>query len=79
MRLDPHRRGLTIRERARRWDELLRRAVAACGPVSLTKKPSGSLELADQKMEAALRLWHDATPACKSDPVLIHILGAAQR
>ena len=64
LRVDPTRRGLSVRERARRWDEILQRvlvAAAACGTSPeiekakpLLKKRAVSLEVSDQKMETAL-------------------------
>ncbi|MEO8598104.1 MAG: chloride channel protein [Candidatus Solibacter sp.] len=82
--LDPTRRGLAVRERARRWDEILRRvlaAVSACGAspevekaAPLLKKRSVSLELSDQKMQTALSIWRAAPAPCKTDAVLTHIL-----
>ena len=84
LRLDPTRRGLAVRERARRWDEILQRvlaAVAACGispeivkSGPLLNKRSVSLEATDQKMQAALSIWKAAPASCKTDAVLIHIL-----
>jgi CIC family chloride channel protein len=84
LRLDPTRRGLAVRERARRWDEILRRvldAAAACGPSAeiekakaLLKKRAVSLAASDQKMETALRIWNGAAAACRSDAVMAHIL-----
>jgi hypothetical protein len=88
LRLDPSRRGLSVRERARRWDEILNRvllAVSACGSsagiesaTSLLKKRAASLEASDQKMDAALRIWKSTAASCKSDPVLGHILSKLQ-
>jgi chloride channel protein, CIC family len=82
--LDPTRRGLAVRDRALRWDEILGRvltAVAACGPSpeierarSLLKKRAISLEVSDQKMQAAISTWKSAAEACKKDAVLTHIL-----
>ena len=84
LRLDPTRRGLSVRERARRWDEILQRvlvAVAVCGPSPeiekakpLLKKRSVSLEVSDQKMQTALSIWKAAPAPCKTDAVLTHIL-----
>jgi len=84
LRLDPTRRGLAVRERARRWDEILQRvlaAVAACGispeivkSGPLLNKRSVSLEATDQKMQAALSIWKAAPASCKTDAVLTHIL-----
>ncbi|MEO8591846.1 MAG: chloride channel protein [Candidatus Solibacter sp.] len=81
--VDPTRRGLPVRERARRWDELLRRAVAsatACGENTeaaragtLLKKRVATLEVSDQKMDAALKIWRSMPDACQSDAVLSHI------
>ncbi|MBI4907832.1 MAG: chloride channel protein [Acidobacteria bacterium] len=84
LKLDPGRRGLSVRERARRWDEILRRVLAAtdtCGKSQeteragpLLKKRTLSLEVSDQKMEAAVRIWQSTIPSCKTDAVLTHIL-----
>ena len=84
LRLDPTRRGLSVRERARRWDEILQRvlvATAVCGPSPdiekaqpLLNKRSVSLEVSDQKMQAALSIWKAAPAPCKTDAVLTHIL-----
>jgi hypothetical protein len=84
LRLDPSRRGLSVRERARRWGEILQRvliAAALCGPSPeiekaklLVKKRADSLEVSDQKMEAALSIWKGVATSCKTDVVLIHIL-----
>jgi chloride channel protein, CIC family len=84
LRVDPTRRGLSVRERARRWDEILQRvlaAVAACGPSPeiekakpLLKKRVVSLEVSDQKMETAISIWKGAGAPCKTDAVLTHVL-----
>jgi predicted Zn-dependent protease len=84
LRLDPTRRGLPVRERARRWDLILQRMLAAvdkCGASAaaeearpLLKKRAASLELSDQKMTAANKLWLTAPPECRTDPVLSHIM-----
>ena len=82
--LDPTRRGLSVRERARRWDRILQRVVdaaAACGPSpqieqaqALLKKRAVSLEVSDQKMAAALGIWKAAPAPCKTDAELTHVL-----
>jgi CIC family chloride channel protein len=82
--LDPTRRGLSVRERARRWDELLQRvlvAAANCGSspeieqaIALLKKRAASLEVSDQKMETALKIWRGEPTECRTDAVLTHIL-----
>ena len=84
LRLDPTRRGLPVRERAWRWDEILRRvlsAAAACGAnpaidkaAPVLNQQSHSLEAADRKMEIALAIWKSTADACKKDAVLDHIL-----
>jgi chloride channel protein, CIC family len=84
LRLDPTRRGQSVRDRSRRWDEILQRVLteaAICGPSPdvekarpLLKRPAVSLELSDRKMESALRIWKSAAASCKKDPVLTHIL-----
>jgi tetratricopeptide (TPR) repeat protein len=88
LRLDPTRKGLSVRERARRWDEILQRVLAAasaCGPtpeiekaMPLLKKPAVSLEVSDQKMERALSIWKATPASCKTDAVLAHILSKLQ-
>jgi hypothetical protein len=88
LRLDPTRKGLSVRQRARRWDEILQRVLAAasaCGSspeiekaTQLLKKPAVSLEVSDQKMETALRIWKAAPASCKTDAVLDHILSKLQ-
>lgn len=40
----------------------------------LLKKRSVGLEVSDQKMETALRIWKGAASSCKTDPLLTHIL-----
>ncbi|MGO9240452.1 MAG: chloride channel protein [Bryobacteraceae bacterium] len=82
--LDPTRRGLSIRERAHRWDLVLQRvddAAAPCGSTTqlerarpLLNRPAASIESLDRKMEAAASIWQHAAPACKTDQVLAHIL-----
>jgi CIC family chloride channel protein len=84
LRLDPTQRGLSVRERARRWDEVFRRvlaAAAACGTSPeiekarpLLKRRAVSLEVSDLKMETALRLWKTVAAPCRRDAVLAHIL-----
>lgn len=85
LKLDPARRGLSVRERARRWDEVLRRvstAAAPCGALPeldrakpLLNKPATSLEGSDRKMDAAQAIWKGTGEACRKDPVLRQILG----
>ena len=87
-RLDPTRKGLSVRQRARRWDDILQRVLAAasvCGSSPeiekakpLLNKPARSLEVSDQKMESALRIWNAAPAACRTDAVLDHILSRLQ-
>jgi chloride channel protein, CIC family len=90
LHLDPTRRGLPVRERARRWDEILdrvTRVAAACGFASpeidrarpLLKKRTLTLEISDQKMASALAIWEAAPPACKTDPVLAHVLAKIEK
>lgn len=85
LRLDPTRRGLPVRERARRWDVILQRvwdATSECQSKPeelerarpLLKKPALSLESADRKTEASLKLWQGADQSCRSNAVLAHIL-----
>jgi len=87
LQIDPTRRGLSVKERARRWDEILQRVLAAaaqCGssPEVEKAKPllnqrAGSLELSDRKMEAALSVWKGLSAGCKTDAVLTHIVAKA--
>jgi len=84
LRLDPTRRGLSVRERARRWDELLQRVltmVEACGGSEqvkqvrpLLQKRASTLQLADEKMTAARKLWHSAEDSCRTDLVVSSIM-----
>ncbi len=84
LRLDPARRGLSVRERARRWNEVLQRVVAAAATCRSTPdmekaKPllrlrTASLAVSDRKMEAALSVWRSADASCRADVVLDHIL-----
>jgi len=84
LRLDPTRRGLSVRERARRWDDILQRVMAATASCAqsdevekakiLLKRRAFSIEASDRKMEAALKIWQDADASCKTDAVLTHIL-----
>ncbi|HEY3741025.1 MAG TPA: chloride channel protein [Bryobacteraceae bacterium] len=84
--LDPMRRGLPVRERAHRWDQVLDRvitAATACGSSSpdiekaklLAKKPAASIDAADQKMASALSVWKSVPENCRIDLALVHILG----
>ena len=84
LRLDPTRRGLPVRQCAKRWDEFLQRVYSAalsCGPTPeleaakpLLKRPALTLEASDRKMEAVLAIWKTAGEKCKADPVAVHIL-----
>ena len=85
LRLDPTRRGLPVRERARRWDEVLHRVwemASVCGLSEqadrvkpLLKQRTASLEASDKKMDAALKLWHEIDASCRKDAVLAHVMG----
>lgn len=84
LRLDPTRRGLPVRERARRWDELLQRVlkmVEACGRDEqakharpLIQKKASTLRLVDEKMAAVRKLWLEADPSCRTDAVVSSIM-----
>ncbi len=84
LRLDPTPRGLSVRERARRWDEVLRRvitAAAACGPSEeiakarrLLRTKAFTIEVSDRKMQMAQAIWEGTDAACKQDEVLNHIM-----
>ncbi|HXG33160.1 MAG TPA: chloride channel protein [Bryobacteraceae bacterium] len=84
VRLDPTQRGLSVRERARRWDEVLRRviaAAAACGPSEeiakarrLLNTTAFTIEASDRKMQVAQAIWEGTGAACKQDEVLNHIM-----
>ena len=83
LKLDPTPRGLSVKERARRWDEILQRTILALSPCvdaakiesskTVLAKRTFNLEVTDEKMKAALELWR-ASPSCRTDPVLAHIL-----
>lgn len=82
--LDPTRRGLSVRERARRWDQILVRvseAATPCAPLPeldnakpLLKRRATSLEASERKMDAAFAIWQAAPASCKSDEVLTYIM-----
>ena len=82
--LDPTRRGLSVRERARRWDQILIRvseAATPCAPLPeldaakpLLKRRATSLEASERKMEAALAIWQAAPASCKSDEALAYLM-----
>jgi CIC family chloride channel protein len=84
LRLDPTRRGLSVRERTRRWDEVLRRVVtaaAAFGPPEeiakarrLLRTRALTIEASDRKMQTAQAIWEKTGAACKKDEVLAHIM-----
>jgi len=85
LRLDPTRRGLSVRERALRWEEILGRVVSVasvCGPdriaeqvKPLLNKHGVNLEVADQKMTAALNVWHALPASCQAtDAAVDHIM-----
>lgn len=84
LRLDPTQRNLSVRDRARRWDSVLQRILAAgdtCVPAHeaekanvLLKQRTVSLEALDKKVDAAKEIWQRAAPSCKTDAVLIHIM-----
>ncbi len=84
LRWDPTRRGLSVRERARRWDEILRRVMVAtedCLPPEQTEKAAAllrrrtaSLREIDQKMETALDLWRASASGCKTGAMLTHVM-----
>ncbi len=84
LRLDPTRRGLSVRERARRWDEILQRVASAAGACGsnpevaradqLMKTRAVSLEVSDKKMEASLSIWKSSPAPCRKDAVLDHIM-----
>lgn len=87
LQIDPTRRGLSVKERALCWDEILQRVLAAaaqCGssPEMEKAKPllnqrASSLELSDRKMEAALSVWKGLPAGCRTDAVLTHIVAKA--
>lgn len=84
--LDPMRRGLPVRERAHRWDQVLDRvltAATACGSLSpeidkakiVAKNPAASIDAADQKMASAVSVWKIVPENCRIDLALAHVLG----
>jgi CIC family chloride channel protein len=81
-RLDPMGQRLTVRERARRWDAVLRRMEAAsegCAAEwverlrAVAKRRSKSLEGLDEKADAARVLWGERGEGCARDPVIEEI------
>ncbi len=84
LRLDPTRKGLSVRERSQRWEEILRRAVdaaAACGPTPdlekakvLLKQKAVSLRASDERMEMAREIWRTAPTSCHTDVAVAHIM-----
>lgn len=88
LRLDPTLRGLSVRERAGRWAEILQRVLNAVAPCEqspeiekatmLLKKQAVSIEISDQRMNAAKSIWLNADVACKADPVLAHIMSKTE-
>ncbi len=84
LRLDPTPRGLSIRDRANRWDLILRRILEVdqgCAPVqeielgtSLLKQRGTNLETLDKKVEAIKNIWNRSAPSCPADEVLSHIM-----
>jgi CIC family chloride channel protein len=87
LQIDPTRRGLSVKERARRWDEILQRVLAAASKCEsspevekakpLMNQRAASLELSDRKMEAALSVWKGLPAGCRTDAVLTHIVAKA--
>ena len=56
-------------------------AVESCGPTpesekaqALLRKRTASLEITDQKMEAAIEIWRAAPANCRRDPLLNHLI-----
>jgi len=84
LQLDPTPRGLSVRERGNRWNEVLGRVVAGAGACSgsaeidkgkaLLKKHDASVETVDQKMQTAVKVWKQMSPSCKNDAVLVHVM-----
>jgi hypothetical protein len=79
LRLDPTRKGLSARERAGRWTEILRRMAAgaeACGQpqVSAAIRPLLSAAVpVDKKMEQARTLWPQLK-GCNTDTALPRLM-----
>jgi len=84
LRLDPTPRGLSIRERANRWNLILQRILAVdavCAPSeeldqasALLKRRAASLETLDKKVDGAKEIWGRIAPSCATDEVLGHIM-----
>jgi len=84
VKLDPGQRGLSLRERGRRWSKLLALTLAALADCEepagmqeakrLAADKYGRVNLIDEKMNAVLSLWRETEPACRQNPVLLHIL-----
>jgi hypothetical protein len=89
LRLDPSPRGLSIRERAQRWDLILHRILEidqACVPVqeladatALLKQHATSLESLDKKVDAVKTIWDRSSASCPADEVLAHIMAKFTR
>jgi CIC family chloride channel protein len=84
VRLDPTQRGLSIRERARRWDLILQRILevdAACAPSreidranAILKQRTTNLDTLDKKVEAVREIWDQSASSCVTDEVLSHVM-----
>ena len=84
LNLDPGRPRLSLRERGRRWNEILAiliQETSACGESPehqlakrLLNTKNLSLEVLDRKVAAVLELWDTTADACKQDPALSRIL-----
>lgn len=81
LRLDPARRGLSARERSARWDEILARVVKSVAPCESNSQPAApnqrasGQDAAGRPMKTAMEIWKNAPAACRTDPVLAHVLG----
>lgn len=89
LKLDPTQRGLPVRDRAEHWKRVLERVVAegaGCAePMpdgaerlaegrALVSRRDSSIQAADQRMQAAIRIWKALPAACRMDSVVAHIM-----
>lgn len=84
LRIDPNARWLSVRERASRWNEILRRVIKAaanCGKslqldaaATLMKNRALTIEATDHKRDTVLQLWQSMDERCKSDQAVAHVL-----
>jgi tetratricopeptide (TPR) repeat protein len=85
LRLDPTRPHLSIRDRADRWDLVLRRIAAKEGScatpeevnrvAAMLTRQAVRVDAVDKKAEAAREVWQRIALSCRTDSVLGHLMG----